>query len=56
MSVEGEYKALAFAQFLKRLTYDDVRGCAVDKEETEVMLGVIQNIQEQLAKQGVAPR
>ena len=48
--------AFLFAQLLKRITYDDVAGCAVDKQETESMIAVIGKIREQLSEQGIAPR
>jgi hypothetical protein len=51
-----ENKAWDFAQFLKRITWDGVRECAVDKEETETMIGIIENAREQMAKQGISPR
>ena len=49
-------EAFLFAQLLKRLTYNDVAGCAVDKQETDTMITILENIREQLSKQGIAPR
>jgi len=49
-------EAWLFAQFLKRITYQGVADCAVDKAETESMLEIIEKIRSQLAKQGIAPR
>jgi len=48
--------ALDIAQLFKRITYEGVAECAVDKKETESMLGVIERIQKQLGDQGIAPR
>jgi hypothetical protein len=51
---EGE--SLLFAQFLKRITFDGVRECAIDNDETYQMIDVIENARKQLAEQGMAPR
>jgi len=51
-----DWDTLTFAQFLKRITYAGVAECAVDKAETETMIDVIENIRDQLAKQGFSPR
>jgi len=48
--------AWTFAQFLKRITYEGVRECAVDKDEAETMLEIIEDIRGQIAEQGIAPR
>jgi len=56
VEIEGSYKCELFAKFLKRITFEGVRECAIDKEETYEMLAVIENIQGQLAEQGFAPR
>jgi hypothetical protein len=45
-----------FALFLKRITFDGVRECAVDKDETYDMIQVIENAMKQLADQNIAPR
>ena len=51
-----ENKAWDLAQFFKRITYEGVGECAVDKAETESMIAVIENAREQMAKQGISPR
>jgi len=56
ITLEKEWDILTFAQFLKRITYGGVADCAVDKEETEKMIEIIENIRGQLAKQGFSPR
>jgi len=48
--------AWVLAQFFKRITWDGVAECAVDKAETQSMLDVIENAREQMAKQGISPR
>jgi len=52
----NESESWLFAQFLKRITFDGVRECAVDKSETYSMIQVIEDARSQLAAQGVAPR
>mgnify|MGYP001558544937 CR=1 FL=1 len=49
-------QAWAFAQFLKRSTFDDYRGRAVDKEETYAMIAACEAIRKALAEAGYAPR
>ena len=51
-----ENQAWNLAQFFKRITWGGVEECAVDKEETETMIAVIENAREQMAKQGISPR
>jgi len=52
----GEWEALKIALFLKRITFDGVRDCSVDKEEAYEIIGVIEKAMKQLADQGMAPR
>jgi len=52
----NESESWLFAMFLKRITFDGVRECAIDKDETYSMIQVIENAQKQLADQGIAPR
>jgi hypothetical protein len=52
----NESDAWLFALFLKRITFDGVRECAVDKDETYSMIQVIENAMKQFAAQGIAPR
>ena len=51
---DGE--AWAFAEFLKRSTFDDYRGRAVSKEEAYVMIAACEAIRKALADAGYAPR
>ena len=51
-----ESESWLFALFLKRICFDGVRECAVDKEETYDMIQVIENAMKQLAAQGIVPR
>jgi hypothetical protein len=44
------------AQFFKRITFEGVLRCAVDKDETYQMIRVIEDARNQMAKQGIAPR
>jgi len=49
-------EAWELAQLFKRITWDAVMGCAVDRAECESMLLVIEGFRGQLAEQGIAPR
>jgi len=49
-------QAWQFAQFLKRITFNGVRECAVDNDEAYEMLDIIAHVQKQLAEQGIEPR
>ena len=49
-------QAWDLAQLFKRITWDGVADCAVDKAETQSMIDVIENAREQMAKQGISPR
>ena len=48
--------AMALAQFVKRLTWSEMRACAVDDDETWVMKDAIQALQKSLADVGFSPR
>jgi len=52
----NENEARDLAQLFKRITWNGVAECAVDKAETQSMIDVIQNAREQMAKQGISPR
>ena len=52
----NEADSWLFAMFLKRITFDGVRECSVDKDEAYDMISVIENAMKQLADQGCAPR
>ena len=49
-------QAMALAQFVKRLTWSEMRACAVDDDETWVMKDAIQALQKSLADVGFSPR
>jgi len=51
-----EWESLKIALFLKRIIFDGVRECSVDKDETYEIIGVIEKAMAQLAAQGMAPR
>lgn len=55
VTLESE-KAWALAQFLKRVTYDDVRQRAVDGDDAYTMLAAFEQVQHALRQKGVAPR
>lgn len=48
-------EALALAQFVKRLTWSDLRGCAVDDDEAYVIKDAVDKLQRQWPKK-VFPR
>jgi len=52
----NEAESWLIALFLKRITFDGVRECAADKDETYQMIDVIEKAMAQLAEQGMAPR
>ncbi|WP_343177153.1 hypothetical protein [Pseudomonas sp. 4810-S13] len=49
-------QTLALAQFAKRLTWTDIRGCAVDDDEAYEMRAAVGKLQNALALAGYAPR
>ena len=49
-------QAMALAQFVKRLTWSEMRACAVDDDETWVMKDAIQSLQKSFADAGFSPR
>ncbi|BBV48682.1 hypothetical protein P4079_004103 [Salmonella enterica] len=49
-------QAMALAQFVKRLTWSEMRACAVDDDETWVMKDAIQSLQKSLTDAGFSPR
>ena len=57
LSLELDDKeALALAQFVKRLTWSDLRGCAVDDDEAYVIKDAVDKFQRALAEEGFSPR
>jgi len=51
-----ENETMALAQLVKRLSWSDLRGCAVSDEEAWVMKGAIEKLQQALREEGYAPR
>jgi hypothetical protein len=52
----NEAEALALAQLCKRITFGDMRSCAVDDNEAYVMRDAIVKLQTALRTAGYAPR
>ncbi|HCU1560714.1 TPA: hypothetical protein OUG97_004185 [Escherichia coli] len=53
---DKEALALALAQFVKRLTWSDLRGCAVDDDEAYVIKDAVDKLQRAMAEEGFSPR
>ncbi|MBP1039194.1 hypothetical protein J8631_26945 [Serratia fonticola] len=51
-----ESQAMALAQFVKRLSWSEMRACAVDDDETWVIKDAISALQKSLADVGYSPR
>lgn len=51
---EGE--AFALAQMCKRITFSDLRSCAVDDTEAYIMRDAVEKLQAALRTAGYAPR
>jgi len=51
-----ERDAWEIAQLLKRITYEAVAECSIDKAETESILAAIAAMQSELKREGIAPR
>jgi len=49
-------EAMALAQLVKRLTWSDMRGCAVDDAETYAIRDAVDKLQDALGRAGFAPR
>ena len=52
----NESDSWLIALLFKRITFNGVRECAVDKDETYDMIRVIESAMQQLEGQGIAPR
>jgi hypothetical protein len=52
----NEWQALVFAQFLKRVGFNDYRSNAADDDEAYTMIDAGEKIRDALAEQGFAPR
>ena len=51
-----ENETMALAQLVKRLSWSDLRGCAVSDEEAWVMKIAVDKLQQALREEGYAPR
>ncbi|HIF4013540.1 TPA: DUF7706 family protein [Yersinia enterocolitica] len=51
-----ESQAMALAQFVKRLSWSEMRACAVDDDETWVIKDAISALQKSLRYAGYSPR
>jgi hypothetical protein len=51
-----EEQAWAYAQFLKRVCFNDYRSNAVNDSETRIMIDAGEKIRTALAEKGFAPR
>ncbi|EJA5100221.1 hypothetical protein MVA19_004919 [Salmonella enterica] len=51
-----ENETMALAQLVKRLSWSDLRGCAVSDKEAWVMKSAIEKLQQALREEGYAPR
>ena len=51
-----EQQADDLAQLIKRLSFADVRGCAVDENEAYRMIDALGRVREALARHGYEPR
>jgi len=51
-----EQEALDLAQFLKRVTWSEMRACAVDEAETYRIREAIRRVRDALADEGWSPR
>lgn len=49
-------QALALAQFLKRVGWSEMRGCAADSFETYLIRDALDQVQKDLARAGYEPR
>jgi len=52
----SEDEAWALAEFVKRVTWSEMRACAVDDDEAYMIRSAVLAVGEALASQGIAPR
>ncbi len=52
----SENEAWALAQFVKRVGWSEMRGCAVDEAEAYAIRAAIDSLQKALAAAGFVPR
>nr|WP_315595500.1 hypothetical protein [uncultured Cupriavidus sp.] len=50
-----DHQALALAQFVKRMTWTEMRACALDELEAYVILGALDNIAQALPNKAMRP-
>ncbi|MGH8846858.1 MAG: DUF7706 family protein [Polaromonas sp.] len=51
-----ETQALALAQFVKRVTWSEMRACAVDDDEAYLIRAAVDQVARALADKGYDPR
>ena len=49
-------ETLALAQFFKRLSWSEVRGCAINDDEAHLIWAAVAKLQDGMARGGYAPR
>jgi hypothetical protein len=52
----GNEQAWALAQFVKRVAWVDIRGCATDSDEAYTMVDAIEKLRVSLSEAGYSPR
>lgn len=48
--------AMALAQFVKRVSWNDLRGCAANDDEAWLMKNAIDKLQHAMSEEGYSPR
>ena len=56
LPLENPSQAMALAQFVKRVTWSEIRSCAVDDDEAYLIREAIEALQRALAENGFSPR
>ncbi|WP_420028650.1 DUF7706 family protein [Klebsiella quasipneumoniae] len=56
MKVVSNSGGRSLAQFIKRLTWTEMRACAISDDETYLMKDAIDKLQKALSEEGYAPR
>jgi len=54
--IEKDEHAWALALFVKRVTWAEIRDCAVDDDEARVIREALEELQQSLAEAGFTPR
>lgn len=52
----SDSQAMALAQFVKRVGWSEMRGCAVDDEEAYEIRGALEQLRRSLVEAGLSPR